>query len=87
MQSGSAGLLFYKFPLFHLRLTFVFCSYFVVGPFVHPFLHQIGNPSLSLSLPVPAETHNFLPSQQKPYLYTTIGLKTPEAERAVGGIR
>lgn len=85
LQSGPTGLGFYNFPLFHLTLTFVFCSYFVVGSFVHSIPHQIGNSSLSLSLPVPTETQ-FWTKSTKPYLYTTLGLEIPGAEITVGGI-
>lgn len=85
LQSGPTGLCFDNFPLFHLTIAFVFCSYFVVGSFVHPIPYQIGNPSLSLCLPVPAETQ-FWTKSTKPYLYTSTGLETPEAEITVGGI-
>lgn len=56
-----------------------------MGSFVHPIPYQIGNPSLSLSLPVPAETQ-FWTKSTKPYLYTSTGLETPEAETTAGGV-
>lgn len=41
---------FYSFLLCHLTHTFVFCNCIIVGSFVHPFSHQIGNCSLSFPI-------------------------------------